>query len=342
MIQLPNHTIKQHISSAGFFEQSVIIAHMTVSGTQISTNVSWFDINEDNDGQRLDNFLITRLKGVPKSRIYRLVRKGEVRVNKGRKKPEYRLKTGDKVRIPPINLAERVANKTSPGNLSWLEERILYEDKQVIVMDKPSGMAVHGGSGISLGLIEAMRILRRQSRFLELVHRLDRDTSGCIILAKKRSILVSLHTQLQDHKIDKRYLALIKGDWQGGSKKISANLERVAGPKGERMVRVSAAGKASTSIIKPMQKFQEYTLVEIQLKTGRTHQARVHCAHLSQPITGDDRYGDPDTNKNLAKIGLKRLFLHAASIEFLSNENKKIKIKAPLPSELKKVLTKLK
>lgn len=306
--------------------------------------VSWFDINEDNDGQRLDNFLITRLKGVPKSRIYRLVRKGEVRVNKGRKRPEYRLKTGDKVRIPPINLAQRTINKTSTARLGWLEDRVLHEDKQIIVMDKPSGMAVHGGSGISLGLIEAMRLLRRQSRFLELVHRLDRDTSGCIILAKKRSALLSLHTQLQAHKIDKRYLALIIGEWQGGSKKVSARLERISGPTGERMVRVSDTGKNALSIINPKQHFSGFTLVEIQLRTGRTHQARVHCAYLSHPIAGDDRYGDPDTNKKLAKSGLKRLFLHAASIEFLSNENgnNKIKISAPLPPELQKVLTKLK
>jgi 23S rRNA pseudouridine955/2504/2580 synthase len=318
-----------------------MIAAMTASGTQPTTAVSWFDINEDNEGQRLDNFLITRLKGVPKSRIYRLVRKGEVRVNKGRKKPEYRLKTGDKVRVPPINLAEQVSIKTSPGNLAWLEERVLYEDKQVIVMDKPSGMAVHGGSGISLGLIEAMRQLRQSSRFLELVHRLDRETSGCIILAKKRSALVSLHAQLQEHKVDKRYLALVKGGWQGGTKKVTAHLERTSGPNGERMVRVSDDGKQATSIIKPVQKFSQYTLVEIQLKTGRTHQARVHCAHIAQPIAGDDRYGDPETNKKLAKVGLKRLFLHAASIEYSNNENKKVKINAPLPKELQSVLTKL-
>lgn len=303
--------------------------------------VSWYDINDDNHGQRLDNFLIARLKGVPKSRIYRLVRKGEVRVNKGRKRPEYRLQTGDRVRVPPINLAERTPPRVNSSDMDWLESRILHEDKQVIVLDKPSGMAVHGGSGISLGLIEAMRLLRKQSRFLELVHRLDRDTSGCIILAKKRSALVSLHEQLQNHQVDKRYLALIKGKWVGSSKKVSANLERVSGPKGERMVRVSDAGKTALSIIKPERIFSDFTLVEINLKTGRTHQARVHCAHLSQPILGDDRYGDPDLNKKMAKSGLKRLFLHAASIEFTSNEGKKIKIVSPLSSELKKVLERL-
>jgi 23S rRNA pseudouridine955/2504/2580 synthase len=304
-------------------------------------SVSWLDINEDNDGQRLDNFLITRLKGVPKSRIYRLVRKGEVRVNKGRKKPEYRLKTGDQVRIPPISLAEQVGVEPDPGKLDWLEARILHEDKHLIVMDKPSGMAVHGGSGISLGLIEAMRQLRGQSRFLELVHRLDRETSGCIMLAKKRSALVSLHAQLQEHKIDKRYLALVKGSWQGESKKVSAKLERISGPNGERMVRVSDRGKTATSIIRPVDRFSDYTLVEIQLKTGRTHQARVHCAHISHPITGDDRYGDPGTNKKLAKSGLKRLFLHAASIEYKNNADRKIKIEAPLSQELQKVLARL-
>ena len=303
--------------------------------------VSWFDINEDNDGQRLDNFLVSRLKGVPKSRIYRLVRKGEVRVNKGRKRPEYRLKTGDRVRIPPISQAERVTQRRDPADLGWLEDRVLYEDKQIITLDKPSGMAVHGGSGISLGLIEAMRHLRGQNRFLELVHRLDRDTSGCILLAKKRSALVALHAQLQTHKVDKRYLALVKGEWQGGTKKVSASLERLSGPNGERMVRVSEAGKSAISFIKPVQQFSGYTLVEIQLKTGRTHQARVHCAHLSRPIVGDERYGDTDTNKKLKGIGLKRLFLHAASIEFSINEGKKIKVSAPLPPELKKVIKKL-
>ncbi|MFV1992495.1 MAG: RluA family pseudouridine synthase [Acidiferrobacterales bacterium] len=305
--------------------------------------VSWFDISEDNDGQRLDNFLVSRLKGVPKSRIYRLVRKGEVRVNKGRKRPEYRLKTGDIVRIPPISRPEQVIQHRDKADLDWLDDRVLYEDKQIIALDKPSGMAVHGGSGISLGLIEAMRSLRGQNRFLELVHRLDRDTSGCILLAKRRSALVALHAQLQAHKVDKRYLALIKGNWQGGTKKVSANLERLSGPNGERMVRVSEAGKSAISFIKPVQQFSGYTLVEIQLKTGRTHQARVHCAHLSQPIAGDERYGDPETNKKLKGIGLKRLFLHAASIEFSvnENENKKIKVSAPLPPELKKVIKKL-
>lgn len=315
---------------------------MVAANTNTTSSVSWVDVNEDNDGQRLDNFLITRLKGVPKSRIYRLLRKGEVRVNKGRKKPEYRLKAGDQVRIPPISLAERVASKTNPASLGWLEERIIHEDKQVIVINKPSGMAVHGGSGISLGLIEAMRLLRGHDRFLELVHRLDRDTSGCIILAKKRSALVSLHAQLQEHKIDKRYLALIKGGWQGGSKKITASLRRTSGPSGERMVMVSDAGKSATSILNPKQAYRGFTLVEINLKTGRTHQARVHCAHISQPIAGDGRYGDPLSNKSLAKLGLKRLFLHAASIEFTNNENKKIKICVPLSDELKKVLEKLK
>lgn len=314
---------------------------MIVANAQKSMVVSWFDISEDNDGQRLDNFLVSRLKGVPKSRIYRLVRKGEVRVNKGRKRPEYRLKIGDRVRIPPISQAERVGQVRDPANLSWLEDRILHEDKQIIVLNKPSGMAVHGGSGISLGLIEAMRSLRGQNRFLELVHRLDRDTSGCILLAKKRSALVALHAQLQTHKVDKRYMALIKGNWRGGTKKVSASLERLSGPNGERMVRVSEAGKSAISFIKPVQQFQAYTLVEIQLKTGRTHQARVHCAHLDQAIAGDQRYGDPETNKKLKSIGLKRLFLHAASIEFAINEDKKIKVSAPLPPELQKVIKNL-
>lgn len=306
------------------------------------------EIDAGHDGQRLDNFLMTALKGVPKTHIYRIVRKGEVRINKGRVKPDYRLKSGDIVRIPPLRTAgaEIRARLTAPqaaADFEWLTERIVYEDEALIALDKPSGLAVHGGSGVSLGLIEALRALRPQARFLELVHRLDRDTSGCLLVAKKRAALVGLHAQLRDGKFDKRYLALIKGPWTGGARRVEATLVKHERPSGERRVRVAAEGKDSASRFSPSRRYTDATLVEVRLLTGRTHQARVHAAHIGQPIAGDDKYGDGEFNQRLRALGLKRLFLHAASLGFAHPvHGEKLWIEAPLPAELVQLLGRLK
>lgn len=306
------------------------------------------EIDETSAGQRLDNFLLRQLKGVPKSRIYRIVRMGEVRINKGRAKPDYRLQKGDTVRIPPIRTASRPA-PPSAGNLAWLNDRILYEDDDLIAIDKPSGMAVHGGSGVSLGLIEALRQLRPRCRFLELVHRLDRDTSGVLLIAKRRPVLRDLHAQLRQGNTQKRYAALLRGNWQGKARRIDAPLEKNVLRSGERVVRVSERGKPATSRFIPKQNFppgaslpEGASLVEIALLTGRTHQARVHAAHMGQPIAGDAKYGDARFNNRLKAFGLARLFLHASSITFTHpGQACKIRIEAPLATDLKAVLEKL-
>ncbi len=300
----------------------------------------------DNDaGQRLDNFLRRHLKGVPKSHIYRILRKGEVRINKGRSKPDYRLQTGDIVRIPPVRTATRQAPAKADG-LDWLNARILYEDDDFLAIDKPSGMAVHGGSGIRLGLIEALRQLRPQCRFLELVHRLDRDTSGVLLIAKRRSVLRQLHEQLRNRQIQKYYIALLMGTWSGKAQRVEAALEKNLQQSGERMVKVSETGKPAVSRFTPRRNFSvnnlSATLVEIKLITGRTHQARVHAAHLGRPIAGDEKYGDKSFNAATKQLGLRRLFLHAAHLVFTHPaEDRKIRIESPLPGELAAIVEKL-
>lgn len=307
-----------------------------------AATVHYVTIDESHSGQRLDNFLIARLKGVPKTRIYRILRKGEVRINKGRTAPDYRLQAGDVVRIPPVRTAPEREIPDGRDRFAWLESRILYEDDAFLAIDKPAGLAVHGGSGVSLGLIEALRQLRPGARFLELVHRLDRDTSGCLLVAKKRSALTALHAQLRDGGIDKRYLALVKGRWTGGSLRIEAALEKNQLRSGERMVKVAEAGKVSVSHFIPRKAYDETTLMEIKLLTGRTHQARVHAAHVGHPIAGDEKYGDKAFNRDMRALGLGRLFLHAAELRFAHPlEGSKLDIKAPLPPELEAVLDKL-
>lgn len=309
-------------------------------------------IDADHSGQRLDNFLISQLKGVPKTHIYRLVRKGEVRINKGRGKPEYRLKEGDIVRIPPIRgeIGSSRSDRAGSGPvLDWLEQRILYEDDSLIAVDKPSGLAVHGGSGVSLGLIEALRRLRPHTPMLELVHRLDRDTSGCLLIAKKRASLLGLHTQLRDGQVDKRYLALIQGVWAGKARQVEAPLEKYLLASGERRVDVRQGGKESASRFSPQRVFRPVqggtpaaSLMEIQLLTGRTHQARVHAAHIGHPIAGDDKYGDKDFNRHMREFGLRRLFLHAARLTFTHpKQGHRLELTAPLSSELQEVLAAL-
>ena len=303
--------------------------------------VRFVTITDAHEGQRVDNFLLRELKGVPKSRVYRILRKGEVRVNKSRTKADYKLKEGDIVRIPPVVMAEKSAPKTVSTNLSQLlQEAVLYEDDSLLIVNKPSGLAVHGGSGISLGLIEALRVMRPEARFLELVHRLDRDTSGCVMVAKKRSMLKYLHNLLRERKgVEKRYLALVDGRWPNRRKVVSAPLMKNNLQSGERMVRVTLEGKKSITEFEVLERYADSTLVEARPVTGRTHQIRVHAQFVGCPLLGDEKYGLPDSNRQFKEKGLRRLFLHAASLQFRLPESEKIlKVEAPLDLELQQLL----
>lgn len=305
------------------------------------TRVRYLEIDQNRAGQRLDNFLLRQLKGVPKSRVYRLLRRGEVRVNRGRAGPEYRLQAGDSVRLPPVRQA---SSPTTAGteDYRWLIPRILYEDEHVLALDKPAGLAVHGGSGVAVGVIEALRALRPESSSLELVHRLDRGTSGCLLLAKSRPALLGLHRMLREGRVRKRYLALVKGRWQGGTRGVNAALARNRRHGVERVVGVTPEGKDAESRFTPKGVHGPATLVEIELVTGRTHQARVHAAHLGHPIAGDDKYGDYAFNRSLRPHGLRRLFLHAAALRFTHPiHGNTIEMEAPLPPELGNVLERL-
>ncbi len=307
-----------------------------------SGGVRYVEIDENRAGQRLDNFLISQLKGVPKSRLYRLLRRGEVRVNRGRVGPDYRLQEGDSVRLPPVREAPPRELVAKPEEFEWLADRILYEDDALLAIDKPAGFAVHGGSGVGVGVIEAMRLIRPAAPFLELVHRLDRSTSGCLLLAKSRPALLALHQMLQAGEIDKRYLALIKGRWRGGPAELSAPLARDRRRGQERLVGVSEEGKEAETRFVPKGTYGAATLVEIHLLTGRTHQARVHATHLGHPIAGDDKYGDREFNRKLRPLGLRRLFLHAASLRFRHPiSGHRMEFEAPLPPELTTVLERL-
>ncbi|MHB8455132.1 MAG: 23S rRNA pseudouridine(955/2504/2580) synthase RluC [Acidiferrobacterales bacterium] len=315
--------------------------------------VRHIQVDSEHAGQRLDNFLISHLKGVPKTHIYRILRRGEVRINKGRKQADYRIQPGDIVRIPPLRTAESVtrqqATSLDPTQYAWLDTRILYEDDAFLAIDKPAGLAVHGGSGVSLGLIEMLRRLRPQARFLELVHRLDRDTSGCLLIAKKRAVLLRLHAMLREGQVDKRYLALIAGSWAGKARTVSAPLRKNQLSSGERRVDVTDSGKESASRFTPRQRYGSTqdaafaaTLVEIRLLTGRTHQARVHSAHVGHPIAGDEKYGDRVFNTAMRAFGLRRLFLHAARLNFEHPmDSRKLALEAELPVELTDALAHL-
>ncbi|WP_175574249.1 23S rRNA pseudouridine(955/2504/2580) synthase RluC [Teredinibacter haidensis] len=309
----------------------------------MTSKVQLVTITEDAEGQRLDNFLISRLKGVPKSMIYRIIRKGEVRVNKGRAKPERKLQANDVVRIPPVRVSEgKVEVKASDGLRNLLSESILYESIGLIVVNKPSGLAVHGGSGISLGLIESLRQMRTENTFLELVHRLDRDTSGCVLVAKKRSMLVYLQNLFREKKqIDKRYLALVKGRWPNRAKVVEAPLQKNELQSGERVVRVSLEGKASKTEFEVVQRYENATLVQVKPITGRTHQIRVHAQHKGHPLACDDKYGDDDFDREMKTLGCKRLFLHAASLSFNLPTGEALFVEAPLPDDLQIVLDNL-
>jgi 23S rRNA pseudouridine955/2504/2580 synthase len=302
--------------------------------------VSHVTIDSESDGQRIDNFLLRHLKGVPKSYVYRILRKGEVRVNKGRVKAVYRLKVGDLVRIPPVRVAEK-GDAPSPGRavLDRLAASIIYEDKGLLVINKPSGVAVHGGSGLSYGVIEAMRELRPQEKGLELIHRLDRDTSGCLMLAKRRSTLRLFHELMRGDGIQKRYLALAAGHFPGKRQRVDAPLRKNTLRGGERVVRVDESGKSALTLFHRVEQFDLGALVEADLKTGRTHQIRVHLAHLGCPILGDDKYGSGEGAGIAERIGLKRLALHAASLRIhLPEESQPLVIEAHLDERLQRAV----
>ncbi|MEP1551721.1 MAG: 23S rRNA pseudouridine(955/2504/2580) synthase RluC [Paraglaciecola sp.] len=309
----------------------------------IFEKVQFITVDPDLEGQRIDNYLRTLLKGVPKSLIYRILRKGEVRVNKKRVKPEYKLCAHDELRIPPIRVSEPTAlPSTKLDKVSSLEASVLYEDDWIIVLNKPSGTAVHGGSGLSFGVIEGLRALRPQQKFLELVHRLDRDTSGCLLIAKRRSALKNLHEQLRDRKVDKRYQALVAGEWPANRFKVKAPLLKNTLKSGERMVLVSDEGKPSETRYRILELFNQATLVEASPITGRTHQIRVHCLHAGHPIACDDRYGDAEFETRTKNLGLNRLFLHAHSLAFIHpNTEERVSFKAPLELQLINVLKRL-
>lgn len=309
----------------------------------ISGAVHILNIESGYDGQRIDNFLLNYLKGVPKSLIYRILRRGEVRVNKGRIKANYRLRTGDQVRIPPVRMTERdEPERVDSRQLDRLESAILYEDKQLLVLNKPSGIAVHGGSGLSFGVIEALRQLRPEERQLELVHRLDRETSGCLLIAKRRSALRTLHELMRSSGIDKRYVALVRGHWSRDRIEVDAPLLKNTLQGGERVVVVDPRGKESITRFSVRERFADHMLVEARLMTGRTHQIRVHAAHLGTPILGDEKYGDSSANRILKERGLRRLFLHAESLTFRwPEERQEQRFKAPLEPGLESLLDRL-
>ncbi len=304
--------------------------------------VRYLTITEDYAGQRIDNFLITHLKNVPKTRIYRILRKGEVRVNKKRAQPSYRLQAGDIVRLPPMQIDDKpIPVAPNQRVVALLQNRILYEDKGMLILNKPAGMPVHGGSGVSMGVIEALRVMYPKLPHLELAHRLDRDTSGCLIIAKKRSILKELHQLLREGRVHKVYLTLTKGQWKKSELKVNVALRKNHLSSGERVVKVDPEGKESLTVFEPMQSFGDAMLMEATLHTGRTHQIRVHACYRHHPIAGDEKYGDPEFNKQMKQYGLKRLFLHSHRLEFkLPSTEQHIKVIAPLDADLQACLNK--
>jgi 23S rRNA pseudouridine955/2504/2580 synthase len=306
-------------------------------------------VDEESAGQRLDNFLLRQLKGVPKTHVYRIIRSGEVRVNKGRASADTRVEEGDQVRVPPVRLSERAAEKAeamAAPNAPAREFPVLFEDEAVLAVDKPAGTAVHGGSGVSFGVIEQLRMARPQARFIELVHRLDRETSGILLLAKKRSALKALQDQFRERETGKTYLALVAGSWPLNKKVLDKPLHKYLLEDGERRVKVVARddpdGMKSVTLVKVRARSEHYSLLEVTIKTGRTHQIRVHLASEGLPIVGDDKYGDFELNKALQKpaagegaVPLRRMFLHAWRLQFNHPATgERIELTCPLPAEL--------
>jgi 23S rRNA pseudouridine955/2504/2580 synthase len=312
--------------------------------TERTSGVQYVEAGEGDAGQRLDNFLVRILKGVPRTHVYRLLRKGEVRVNSKRAKPDQRVEAGDRVRLPPVRRPEAVpaggARAPSPSLQKLVTGAIVYEDDDLLVLNKPAGIAVHGGSGMAHGVIEVLRATRPEAKELDLVHRLDRETSGCLIVAKRRAALRDLHAQLREGRAEKRYLALVCGKWDLGQKRIELPLATGERRSGERHVAVRTHGQMAVSTFRPVQFFGTVaTLMEVEIGTGKTHQIRVHAAHAGHPVAGDDKYGDRERNEALRAYGLGRMFLHAASIGVdRPGTHEPLHVSAPLSAELHAVL----
>jgi 23S rRNA pseudouridine955/2504/2580 synthase len=303
------------------------------------SNVASVQVDSGSDGQRVDNFLMRLCKGVPRSHIYRVLRTGEVRVNSRRVDATYRLRPGDRVRIPPLRRANRSAKPVPPTSPL---PPLVHEDEALLVIDKPAGLAVHGGSGVSFGVIEQFRAARPQLKFLELAHRLDRDTSGLLVLAKRRSALTALHAALREGRVHKRYLALVLGQWRDEERRIDLPLKKYVTKSGERRVSVHREGRESRTVFRRERSLRDFTLLSADLLTGRTHQIRVHLAHLGFPVAGDEKYGDFARNRELAKRGLPRLFLHAAELAFTHPvSGEAMELESPLPSQLSRFLDSL-
>lgn len=329
-------TLTEHISSRKIFSMKTQTS-ATYRDADSAPRAHTVVVPEDREGQRLDNFLATQLKGVPKSLIYRLLRTGQVRVNGGRVKPDRRLNGGDQVRIPPVRVAERGESEAPPdAQLHRIEAAIIHEDREFLVIDKPSGVASHGGSGISFGAIELLRAARPRDT-LELAHRLDRDTSGVLVLTRKRSALTALQTEIREGRVEKRYLALVEGALPQARMMVDAPLRKSVLQGGERMVRVDSQGKESRSRFTELERYAGASLVEVALETGRTHQIRVHAQHIGHPLAGDEKYGEREFNRRMRDKGLKRLFLHAARFEFNLGE-RSYSFCAPLPADLSAVV----
>lgn len=304
------------------------------------SQVSWIEVTEEESGQRLDNFLLKHLRKVPKMLIYRIIRKGEVRVNKGRAQPSQRVLAGDVVRIPPVVVPEMGDTVKPPrAQIDKIAELVLYEDGDLIIINKPSGIAVHGGSGVSWGLIELVRELRPDARRVELVHRLDRDTSGAIILAKKTSVLRALHEQVRENKVEKHYLTLLAGQWPKGTEKIDLPLLKNTLQSGERMVQVSDEGKPCLSYFIVQKQFKNAALMKVRLITGRTHQIRVHAQSMGCPVIGDDKYGNEGANKMFKQLGMRRLALHAQFLQFVHPVTEQVvQVEAPLFNDFEQII----
>ena len=295
--------------------------------------VSWIDVGEDEAGQRIDNFLVARLKGVPKSHVYRILRSGEVRINSKRVEASQKVAPGDRIRVPPVRVAEKGEAQPAPH----YRLPVLLEDEWLLAIDKPAGIAVHGGSGVAHGVIESLRSMRPEARFLELVHRLDRDTSGILLVAKKRSALTALHGQLRGRDMDKRYLVGVAGRFRNERQRVRAALAKRTAADGGKRVHVSDDGQEAETVFHLVARREAASLLQAELLTGRTHQIRVHLAHLGHPVLGDDKYGDFELNKALRKKGLKRMFLHAAKLAFdHPASGVRIQLESPLPSDLEK------
>ncbi|MBS3803186.1 MAG: 23S rRNA pseudouridine(955/2504/2580) synthase RluC [Oleiphilaceae bacterium] len=307
------------------------------------SGVQWLDIDAETAGQRLDNFLMALVRGVPRSVIYKIIRKGEVRINKGRVRPDTKLKAGDQVRVPPLDQKNREI-KPSPGSRvqEVVQAAVIFENTDMLVVNKPAGIAVHGGSGLDFGLIEVLRAARPEARFLELVHRLDRDTSGLIMVAKKRSALRHLQEQLRQKRVRKHYHALVEGVWPAGLGAVDEPLLRFELPGGERRVRIDVAGKESRTLFRVIAVYRGYTLVQASPVTGRTHQIRVHCAHAGHPVGGDDKYMDDAGRKAFRAAGGQRLMLHARALQFdMPGSDERVEFEAPYDAAFAKTIDKL-